>query len=98
VLLRSCVLFQVIPTILTVQCSADAERAAASAEASAKQLAERSRLQEALKCEKKRLAELRLRGAVSDQEEDAYHLTDAERGGEVQFSRVGRGKLVHIEG
>lgn len=78
---------------------ADANRAAQAAEALARQQEERRRLQDALKCEGMRMAALNAAtqsnalGDASGGECDA-----SESQGAVTLSRIGRGKLLKVEG
>ena len=78
---------------------ADACRAAQAAESLARQEEERQRLQDALKCERMRMAALNAAMQSSGQDDALGGDCDAsELQGGVTLSRIGRGKLLKVEG
>ena len=76
------------------------KRASLAAEAVERQLADRAKLQEALKHEQMRLAQSRATASSTQQGEgfQGHDNISSETQGEVKFSRVGCGKLVNVEG
>ena len=76
----------------------DTNRSAFAAEVFAKQAEERLTLQQALKCEQMRLAELHAPATSSGKDGDCLDVVVSDSEEEVKFSRTGRSKLVKVEG
>jgi hypothetical protein len=76
----------------------DARHIALAAEKFSKQADERLKLQEALRCEQKRLENLRAAQTLSAMDGDSEDAVGSDSGEEVTFSRRGRSKLLNIEG